>query len=68
MSFFGTRRPRQSQARVFRPTPSLWDRLIAAFRDYRVLSILDRDVSCTLAALLASGMEAPLPLSRWPVC
>lgn len=38
MSFFGTRRPRQSQARVFRPTPSLWDRLIAAFRDYRVLS------------------------------
>ena len=38
MSFFGTRRPRQSQARVFRPTPSQWDRLIAAFRDYRVLS------------------------------
>ena len=38
MSFFGTRRSRQSQARVFRPTPSLWDRLIAAFRDYRVLS------------------------------
>ncbi len=38
MSFFGTRRTRQSQARVFRPTPSLGDRLIAAFRDYRVLS------------------------------
>ncbi len=38
MSFFGTRRTRQSQARVFRPTPSLWDRLIAGFRDYRVLS------------------------------
>ncbi len=38
MSFFGTRRTRQSQARVFRPAPSLWDRLTAAFRDYRVLS------------------------------
>ncbi|RLT21765.1 MAG: hypothetical protein DWI29_01450, partial [Planctomycetota bacterium] len=38
MSFFGTRRPRQSHARVFRPTPSVWDRLIAGFRDYRVLS------------------------------
>jgi putative nucleotidyltransferase with HDIG domain len=38
MSFFGTRRTRQSQPRVFRPTPSLWDRLIAASRDYRVLS------------------------------
>ena len=38
MSFFGTRRSRQAQARVFRPTPSLWDRLIAGFRDYRVLS------------------------------
>ncbi|HRA86761.1 MAG TPA: HDIG domain-containing protein [Planctomycetaceae bacterium] len=38
MSFFGTRRTRQTQARVFRPTPSLWDRCLSAFSDYRVLS------------------------------
>lgn len=38
MSFFGTRRTRQSQARVFRPTPPLWDRFLSGFSDYRVLS------------------------------
>ncbi len=40
MSFFGTRRTRQTQARVFRPTPSLWDRCLSAFSDYRVLSLI----------------------------
>jgi cyclic-di-AMP phosphodiesterase PgpH len=38
MSFFGTRRPRQ--ARVFRPSPTLRDRLQSALRDYRVLTNL----------------------------
>ncbi len=52
MSFFGTRRPRQSQARVFRPTPSVWDRLIAGFRDYRVLSQV---LIALLAVLLLLG-------------
>lgn len=52
MSFFGTRRSRQSQARVFRPTPSLWDRLIAGFRDYRVLSQV---LIAMLAVLLLLG-------------
>lgn len=36
MSFFGTRRSRQT--RVFRPTPSIWDRFLSAFRDYKVLT------------------------------
>ncbi len=35
MSFFGTRRSRQ--ARIFRPSPTLPDRLKSACRDYRVL-------------------------------
>ena len=38
MSFFGTRRTRQ--ARVYRPSPTLRDRLQAALRDYRVLTNL----------------------------
>ena len=36
MSFFGTRRSRPT--RVFRPTPSIWDRSLSAFRDYKVLT------------------------------
>ena len=56
MSFFGTRRTRQSQARVFRPTPSLWDRCLSAFSDYRVLSqilIILLAVALLLCALQA---------------
>jgi hypothetical protein len=47
MSFFGTRRSRQ--ARVFRPTPSVRDRLLSALRDYRVLTLI-------LIAFLAIGL------------
>ena len=36
MSFFGTRRSRPT--RFFRPTPYIWDRLLSAFRDYKVLT------------------------------
>lgn len=44
MTFFGARRARQT--RVFRPTPSIWERLSSAIQDYRVLTLL-------LVALLA---------------
>ena len=44
MTFFGARRARQT--RVFRPSPSTWERLNSAFQDYRVLTLL-------LVALLA---------------
>lgn len=37
MSFFGARRARQT--RVFRPTPSAWEKLATAFQDYRVLTL-----------------------------
>ncbi|MEZ6131935.1 MAG: HDIG domain-containing protein [Planctomycetaceae bacterium] len=37
MSFFGVRRTRQT--RVFRPTPSLWEKTTAALQDYRVLTL-----------------------------
>lgn len=53
MSFFGTRRSRQSQARVFRPTRTIWDRLIAGFRDYRVLSQAMIGVLAVLSLLCA---------------
>ena len=38
MSFFGTRRPRQ--ARVYRPSPTLWDRTKSAVSDFRILTQL----------------------------
>ena len=38
MSFFGTRRARQT--RVFRPTPSVWEKLTTSLQDYRVLTLL----------------------------
>jgi cyclic-di-AMP phosphodiesterase PgpH len=44
MTFFGARRARQT--RVFRPSPSIWERLSLAIQDYRVLTLL-------LVALLA---------------
>ncbi len=44
MSFFGARRARQT--RVFRPSPSVWERVRSSLQDYRVLTLL-------LVALLA---------------
>lgn len=54
MSFFGTRRSRQ--ARVFRPTPSVFDRLLAAFRDYRFLAHVL--VSCVAIAGFLLALQA----------
>lgn len=51
MSFFGTRRTRQ--ARVFRPIPSIRDRFLSAFRDYKVLSHFMVGVLATVGLLLA---------------
>ena len=51
MSFFGTRRSRQ--ARVFRPTPSVWDRFLSAFRDYRILTHVLIAALATVGLLLA---------------
>ncbi|MCP4173732.1 MAG: HDIG domain-containing protein [Fuerstiella sp.] len=44
MTFFGARRARHT--RVFRPSPSIWEKLSSAIQDYRVLTLL-------LVALLA---------------
>ena len=51
MSFFGTRRSRQ--ARVFRPTPSFWDRFLSAFRDYKVLTHFFIGMLTVVSMLLA---------------
>lgn len=51
MSFFGTRRTRQ--ARVFRPTQSIWDRLLSAFRDYKVLTQVFVATLAVIGLLLA---------------
>ena len=52
MSFFGTRRSRQ--ARVFRPSPSVWDRFLSAFRDYKVLTHVLVATLATIGLLLAA--------------
>ncbi|MBL8814433.1 MAG: HDIG domain-containing protein [Planctomyces sp.] len=51
MSFFGTRRSRQ--ARVFRPNPTLKDRLQSAVRDYRVLTQIGIGTLAVVLFLLA---------------
>ena len=51
MSFFGTRRSRPT--RVFRPTPSIWDRLLSAFRDYKVLTHVLIATFATVGLLLS---------------
>ncbi|MCA9037551.1 MAG: HDIG domain-containing protein [Planctomycetaceae bacterium] len=51
MSFFGTRRPRQ--ARVYRPTPSLWDRLKNSITDFRTLTQLGIATLAIILLLLA---------------
>ncbi len=38
MSFFGTRRTRQT--RVFRPSPSVWEKVTTALQDYRILTLV----------------------------
>lgn len=38
MSFFGTRRTRQT--RVFRPNPTVWEKLTTALQDFRVLTLV----------------------------
>jgi len=51
MSFFGTRRTRQ--ARVFRPIPSVWDRFLSAFRDYKVLTHVLIAALATIGLMIA---------------
>lgn len=51
MSFFGTRRPRQ--ARVYRPSPSVWDRLKSAAADFRILTQVAIGVLAVILLLLA---------------
>ncbi|MEY2726792.1 MAG: hypothetical protein RLZZ458_2659, partial [Planctomycetota bacterium] len=61
MSFFGTRRHRQT--RIYRPSPSLRDRLLSGFRDYRILSNSLTAVIAVVGLLLASTLGNPG--SRW---
>ena len=51
MTFFGTRRSRQT--RVFRPTQSLWDRASEALHDYRVVKQLLIGVGTIVLLLVA---------------
>ncbi|MEZ6061307.1 MAG: HDIG domain-containing protein [Planctomycetaceae bacterium] len=52
MSFFGTRRSRQT--RVYRPTQSVWEKINVALQDYRVLTQLLLGLLAVLALLLAT--------------
>ncbi|MCP4511152.1 MAG: hypothetical protein GY826_32680, partial [Fuerstiella sp.] len=38
MTFFGARRARHT--RVFRPSPTVWERLSSAIQDYRILTLM----------------------------
>ncbi len=60
MSFFGIRRTRQT--RVYRPTPSVWEKLTAALQDYRVLTLL----LVALFAVLMLQMAVQSWRSRFP--
>ena len=60
MSFFGTRRARQT--RVFRPTPSIWEKLSGALQDYRVLTQL----MLALFAVVAFQIAVQSWSSRFP--
>lgn len=51
MSFFGARRARQT--RVFRPSPSVWEKLSSALQDYRVLTLLLIALFAVVMLLLA---------------
>ena len=54
MTFFGTRRARQT--RVFRPTQSLWDRMSDALHDYRFIKLLLIGIASIL--LLLGAMQS----------
>ncbi|MCR9199146.1 MAG: HDIG domain-containing protein [Planctomycetaceae bacterium] len=51
MSLFGSRRSRQT--RVFRPTPSTWEKLTSSLQDYRVLTLLLIALFAVLSLLIA---------------
>ena len=51
MTFFGTRRARQT--RVFRPTPSSWERLLESLQDYRIVKQLLIAVTAVVVLLLS---------------
>ncbi|MEY3173458.1 MAG: hypothetical protein RLZZ436_1372 [Planctomycetota bacterium] len=61
MSFFGTRRSRQT--RIYRPSPTFRDRLLAGFRDYRILTLSVIGIAAGLG-LLVAGL-AGNPGARW---
>lgn len=66
MSFFGTRRSRQ--ARVFRPAPTVWDRLLSAFRDYRILTLFLVSCYAVGGLLLASASwQTRFPYRLWQI-
>lgn len=51
MSFFGSRRSRQT--RVYRPTPSVWEKLGSSLQDYRVLTQVFVALFAVLTLLIA---------------
>lgn len=55
MSFFGTRRTRQT--RVFRPTPTVWEKITTGLQDYRILTLV-------LVALFA-GLVLQIAMQSW---
>lgn len=61
MSFFGTRRHRQT--RIYRPSPSVRDRLLSGFRDYRILTHSLTALLAVIGLLLATTLGNPG--SRW---
>lgn len=60
MTFFGARRARQT--RVFRPSPSVWEKLTTALQDYRVLTLL----LIALFAILMLLLSVQAWQSRFP--
>jgi len=57
MSFFGTRRPRQT--RIYRPSPTFRDRLLSGFRDYRILTLSVIGILAVLGLLVAGSAGNP---------
>lgn len=57
MSFFGTRRPRQT--RIYRPSPTLRDRLLSGFRDYRILTLSAIGILAVFGLLAAGSIGNP---------
>ncbi|MEQ9408956.1 MAG: HDIG domain-containing protein [Fuerstiella sp.] len=60
MSFFGARRARQT--RVFRPSPSVWEKLSTSLQDYRVLTlVLVALFAIVMLLLAAQGWRSRFP-------